>query len=204
MCVCVLLLRRSLGGACRYYAADTVMGLVLFLVLFLLSIVQLVDSLQALLLFSSDLLLESQKGAQLRLFDAKRGALGVQHTPDAPGASTVGLTVGVSEAGRPSSVQGAAVSGHGRVPPGRSPLGRADMSVAAQARLAGMDVNDYSTVTAQRMQGDSQPLVSSVWDPERARRRAASRGLRTAEGSGSGRGTRPGGSQPGSGTFVPP
>ena len=64
-----------------YYAADTVIGLVLFGVLFLLSIVQLVDSLQALLLFSSELLIESRRGAQVRLFDQKFGAGGWQWTP---------------------------------------------------------------------------------------------------------------------------
>lgn len=181
-------------------------GLVLFIVLFLLSIVQLVDSLQALLLFSSELLVESQKGAQLRLFDAKRGQLGVHAASDgapggAPGAAS-------SEAGgatsvAPSTTTGAAAgsAAAGSAPaPGRSPLAQKFMSVAAQARLAAMDVNDYSTVNAQRMQGDSQPLVSSVWDPERARRRAASRGLRPAEGGAAGS---PGAPHPGSGTFMP-
>jgi hypothetical protein len=59
-----------------YYAADTAIGLWLFLVLFLLAIVQVIDSLQALLLFSGELLTESRKGSYLRLFDEKRGTLG--------------------------------------------------------------------------------------------------------------------------------
>lgn len=56
-----------------YYAADTMIGLVLFAVLFVLSVVQLVDSLQALLLFSSELMIESRRAAQVRLFDQKFG-----------------------------------------------------------------------------------------------------------------------------------
>jgi hypothetical protein len=181
------------------------------LVLFLLSIVQLVDNLQALLLFSNDVLVESIKGAQLRYFDAKRGTLGVQKNPDAPSApgaggppaggasppvTPAGKVAGVVEAGRPT--------------PGRSPLSQyssypAALSAAAQARLAALEANDYGTVTAQRMQGDSQPLVSSVWDPERARRRAASKGLRGRPSGGAP--PSPGSGQPprsGSGTFVPP
>lgn len=49
----------------------------------------LVDSLQALLLFSTELLVESRKGAQLRLFDAKRGELrnAVQTIHPSPPAS---------------------------------------------------------------------------------------------------------------------
>ena len=66
--------------------------------LFLLSIVQLVDSLQALLLFSSELLLESRKGAQLRLFDAKRGQLRA--------AAQTALPL------RPPASQGSAISSH--------------------------------------------------------------------------------------------
>lgn len=175
---------RHAAHACRYYAADTVIGIVIFLVLFLLSVVQLVDNLQALLLFSGELLVESQKGAQLRLFDAKRGALGVQTqqaSPDVPGKSgpDVGTTATLAAAPAPAAVPE-------RVPSGRSPLSQEPMSAAAQARLAAMDVNDYSTVNAQRMMGESQPLVSSVWDPSRARRRAASKGIKGADGSGTG------------------
>jgi hypothetical protein len=64
-------------------------------VLFLLSIVQLIDSLQALLLFSTELLVESRKGAQLRLFDAKRGQL------RAPFHNALPLRPPVSQGGTP-------------------------------------------------------------------------------------------------------
>eukprot|EP00892_Ulva_mutabilis_P001698 jgi/Ulvmu1/11529/UM078_0018.1 len=64
-----------------YYAGDTAVSLVLFVVMFVLAITQIVDSLQALLLFSSELLLESRRGQQLRLFDAKRGELQTTAAP---------------------------------------------------------------------------------------------------------------------------
>lgn len=74
-----------------YYVGDTAVSLALFTITFLLAVVQLVDSLQALLLFSSELLLESRRGQQLRLFDAKRGEL--QATAAPAGGAAVPVAV---------------------------------------------------------------------------------------------------------------
>jgi hypothetical protein len=59
-----------------YYAADTIAGLVIFALIFLFSLVPIVDSIQALLLFNYELLKESRTGQQLKQFLARRGRAG--------------------------------------------------------------------------------------------------------------------------------
>lgn len=138
---------------CRYYAADTAIGLTIFLALFLLSIVQLVDSLQALLLFSTELLVESRKGAQLRLFDAKRGQL------RAAAQTAIPL--------RPPASQGSVISSHPTFLPTADPenmvisppAGAAiKPSFAAAGRVAHSTL--YGTLGAQMTltAADSSPL----------------------------------------------
>lgn len=141
-----------------YYAADTVIGLVLFGVLFLLSIVQLVDSLQALLLFSSELLIESRRGAQVRLFDQKFGDVRV----DGSGPPPNGL-----RPSRPAATPGSPVPVPAAVP---------STSSGADAQAAPAVLNpwrnthaaNYGTVGAQLTITDSRPLRTprnSIWRP---------------------------------------
>lgn len=122
-----------------YYVGDTAVSLALFLITFLLAVVQIVDSLQALLLFSSELLLESRRGQQLRLFDAKRGEL--QAT--APGAAAAAPAV-------PLPVQ---------VPP----PDRAQAASPSPASVASIPrAVRYGTAGAQTMSEDSQRLTG-LW-----------------------------------------
>lgn len=59
-----------------YYAADTVVGLCTFAVVFVLSIVPLVHSIQSLLLFNNKVLAKSRAGQQLKAFEAASGFAG--------------------------------------------------------------------------------------------------------------------------------
>lgn len=120
-----------------YYVGDTGVSLVMFLITFLLAVVQIVDSLQALLLFSSELLLESRRGQQLRLFDAKRGEL--QAT--APGTAEPAVPL-PAQAPLPERAQAAS-------PP--------PASMASTPRAV-----RYGTAGAQTMYEDSQRLTG-LW-----------------------------------------
>lgn len=134
-----------------YYAGDTAVSLALFLVTFLLALTQIVDSLQALLLFSSELLLESRRGQQLRLFDAKRGEL-QQTAPAAPAA--------------PASQ----VAPEQPVPQAEAPAPQAEAPQAAGLRRA----LQYGTAGAQSMSHDSQRLAG-LWAVRGQRQRRPTR-----------------------------
>ena len=59
-----------------YYAADTVIGLITFIFVFLFSIVPIVHSIQSLLLFNKDVLAKSRAGRQLKAFEQASGYAG--------------------------------------------------------------------------------------------------------------------------------
>lgn len=151
-----------------YYTADTAIGLVLFGVLFLLSIVQLVDSLQALLLFSSELLIESRRGAQVRLFDQKFGDVrvngGAPPPDDAPCTSPAPAFDAQPTPSKPAKAPA----------PGKRPSTPQTL-VTPRPETINESPNPwrrthgarYGTVGAQMTISDSQPLRRSLWERRR-------------------------------------
>ena len=94
-----------------YYAADTVIGLVTFAFVFLLSIVPLVDSIQALLLFNKDVLQASRAGRQLSDFRTRTGSAGAAAIFGAPAAQrTTPTSPAAAEAPAASGLPAGAVS----------------------------------------------------------------------------------------------
>lgn len=129
-----------------YFAGDTAVSLVLFALTFVLAITQIVDSLQALLLFSSELLLESRRGAQLRLFDAKRGVLQATALPIASASTSANTAPAGAPAAQPSDA--AQASEHVQPPP--TPAGLMRRAV------------QYGTAGVQNMSQDTQRLTG-LW-----------------------------------------
>ena len=144
-----------------YYAADTAIGLVLFGVLFLLSVVQLVDSLQALLLFSSELLIESRRGAQVRLFDQKFGDVRVDGSSSgsgsAPPPNVLRPSTPAAPLGSPLPIPAAM--------PSTSSGANYPAAAAVKNPWRATHAANYGTVGAQMTITDTRPLRTSIWQP---------------------------------------
>lgn len=151
-----------------YYAADAAIGLVLFGVLFLLSVVQLIDSLQALLLFSSELLIESRRGAQVRLFDQKFGDVRVGGAAAGPSSSAAAAEPDRTPSPAPATPAAAHRPSAGA--PAR-PMATAAPQVAPSPPIANPSrrthAANYGTVGAQMTITDSRPLRQSLWQRQR-------------------------------------
>lgn len=167
-----------------YYGADTMIGLVLFGLLFLLSVVQIVDSLQALLLFSSELLQESRRGAQVRLFDQRFGDVRVGDKKGDPKTPTATRPEAPANA-KPGPSPGGGRPG-GPVPVVINPWRSEERPVYGAK---------YGTVGAQQTITDSRPLRQSIWE----RRRIGDGADQPAPA-----GAQQGGHRPSGGTYRPP
>lgn len=99
-----------------YYAADTVIGLVTFFFIFLLSIVPLVDSIQALLLFNKDVLQASRAGRQLSDFRTRTGSAGAAAISGMPAAQRTNPSVTASTAAAPPAAVALPVGAIGALP----------------------------------------------------------------------------------------
>jgi hypothetical protein len=142
-----------------YYAADTVIGLVTFLFIFLLAIFPLTDSIQALLLFNKDVLEASRAGRQLEKFQTRTGSAGA-------------AALGGGGGGRGGGGKAAAPAPAPERPPQNIPVApAADPRAVLPPAWMDTSINTYGTNMAASIMGG---VVRGVFAPGSSSRRRQS------------------------------